>query len=274
MVKSYFILLAVFSISFVSIPCNAQTASTTSQEASQATNTNVESTSGGLIEAQDTKKEEKKEDPMQNFKLVAIYLIGGQPRALIKDLSKPEEGAKEFKIGEFLDELQTYSISKIAFNPTGRIEIIDENGLSYLIKPYNVDVKNLGSTPKTTFTNKSTPSYFSGSKSKSKKNASRDSEAAASDKKQVPPVDAAAKDIQATDSKPASQTPPTSQTSSTSQQSGTTSQTLQAVAPAQPGDSAQAQTQKPSQPAGASTTTPPTPGDSLDVSRPSNPFQQ
>ena len=101
--------------------------------------------------------EEEVDNPENSFKLVAIYLVGNKPRALIKNLDKPEDPAKEFQTGDYVDELQTFSISKILLNPTARIELTDLNGLSYVIKEKNADGTNSVKSSKTL------PSYFSGS---------------------------------------------------------------------------------------------------------------
>ena len=113
-------------------------------------------------------KESKKDDtgngdlvvnPDESFKLIAIYLVGNKPRALIKNLEKPEDPAKEFQVGDYVDELQAFSISKILLNPTARIELTDSNGLSYLIKTKNTENANAAQPSKS----KSLPSYVSGS---------------------------------------------------------------------------------------------------------------
>ena len=101
--------------------------------------------------------EEEVSNPEDNFKLIAIYLVGNRPRALIKDLEKPEDPAKEFQVGDYVDELQTFLISKILLNPTTRIELIDLNGLSYILKEKNTDSSNNSTS------SKSSPSYSSNS---------------------------------------------------------------------------------------------------------------
>ena len=128
-------------------------------------------------EAQGEPEEEKEKfDPVQSYKLIAVYLFNKQPRALIKNLQTPEVGAAEYKVGDFLDELQTISVSKISLNPTIRVELLDEDGLNYLIKPSSESSNSgitSGTTRKTTTGSKSVPSYFSGEtrKIKAKKTA-------------------------------------------------------------------------------------------------------
>ena len=99
--------------------------------------------------------EEEVSNPEDSFKLIAIYLVGNRPRALIKNLEKPEDPAKEFQVGDYVDELQNFSISKILLNPTTRIELIDLNGLSYVLKEKNAD------SPNNSTSSKSSPSYSS-----------------------------------------------------------------------------------------------------------------
>lgn len=111
---------------------------------------------------------EEKSDPSKSFKLIAIYLIGNRPRVLLKDLSDPDEPPKEFQEGDYLNDEQTVSISKINFNPTARIELTDLDGISYLLKPQNLEDSMSGVTTST-----SKPTYFSsGSKSKIKRSVS------------------------------------------------------------------------------------------------------
>lgn len=112
----------------------------------------------------DEEELEKISDPSESFKLIAIYLVENKPRALIKNLEKPEDSAKEYQLGDYLDELQTFSISKILLIPTARIELTDLNGLSYVLKPKNTDNSTNTQSPKTS---KTTPSY--GYKTKIKK---------------------------------------------------------------------------------------------------------
>ncbi len=102
------------------------------KEPDKTDNKNVTSSSGDLSL---DKKEEDDETPVLTYKLIAIYLIGKEPRALIKNLETPDELPKEYMVGEYVDELQKFSIAKISFNPTARVELIDRDGLSYLIKP-------------------------------------------------------------------------------------------------------------------------------------------
>lgn len=182
-------------------------------------------------------EEEKKVNPTKIYKLIAIYLIDKQPRALIKNLTLPDEAAHEYQVGEYLDDLQLLSVSKILLNPTFRIEIVDQDGLAYLLKPSEINSKET-STTKTNYGTKSTPTYFSsGSKYKPRKTLPKEEEKPASleatikKEENVPepsalPVPQAQQAIQATPSAPAATTPPstslqavgsgTSYTSSTS----------------------------------------------------------
>lgn len=116
---------------------------------------------------EDSSSEEEKIDPGKIYKLVAVYLIGRQPRVLLKNTEVPEEGAKEYQVGDYLDELQTLSISRISFNPTARIEITDQNGLNYIIKPQSVESK-AGSNTASKGYGKSASTYFTGGSSKTK----------------------------------------------------------------------------------------------------------
>lgn len=115
--------------------------------------------------------EEEVGDQVQFYKLIAIYLINNKPRALIKNVTTPEEAAKEYQVGDYLDESQTLSISKITLTPTTRIELTDLNGLSYLIKPSvgeNKGASGSSASSKSYFGSKASPSRFSGSSSKSR----------------------------------------------------------------------------------------------------------
>jgi len=106
----------------------------------------------------------EKDNPGKNYKLVAIYLIGNKARVLLKDSGQPDVPAKEYQMGDFLDEAQTITISKINFNPTARIELTDSSGISYLLKPQSTeDSKKSGSSPG------SLPTYFSAGKNKTTK---------------------------------------------------------------------------------------------------------
>ncbi len=160
-----------------------------------------------------------------NFKLIAVYLIAKQPRALIKNLSIPEESAKEFQTGDFLDEYQTIQVSKISLNPTTRVELIDQNGYAYLIKPQSFDSK--AATSKGGFGGKAAPTYFGG-QAKSKQKKERDSASAEKPEKQdkTQTADGSPKKEEPLDkpSKPAVDT--TSQIQA-QQPTGTTSQALQ-----------------------------------------------
>lgn len=106
---------------------------------------------------------EEKSDPSKNYKLIAIYLIGNRPRVLLKDLSNTDEPPKEFQLGDFLDEEQTVSISKINFNPTARIELTDLDGISYLLKPQNTEDSKSATSSSSSL---SKPTYFSSGKGK------------------------------------------------------------------------------------------------------------
>ncbi|GEM_PF-6622703 len=123
---------------------------------------------------EDEDKENKKEkiDPSRIYKIIAIYIIGDKPRALIKNLSTPEELPTEFQVGDYLDEMQIFSIAKISFNPTARVEIVDQNGLNYVMKPKSSDDKSVQGSSKTYTTSRSMPTYFSGGSAKSKSNKS------------------------------------------------------------------------------------------------------
>lgn len=112
-------------------------------------------------------EEDEVNNPDENFKLIAIYQVANKPRALIKDLANPEDSAKEYQVGDYLGEIQAFSISKILFNPTPRIELIDVNGLSYVIKPKSSDSQNSPSAA--SMSSKPLPTYFSGGKAKIKR---------------------------------------------------------------------------------------------------------
>ena len=217
--------------------------------------------------------EEKEEvDPSQIYKLVGIYLLNNQPKALIKNSSVPEEGTMEYQIGDYLDELQTLSISKISFNPTVRIELIDQNGLSYLIKPSGSDSKV--STPgKSSYGNKALPTHFSvgSSKSKSRKNSesttsrSEKVETTANQDKKEEQVKAQAETVVKKEDSDA--TAKATPQGSTTQQSST-STSLQATSQGASG------TTQPSDSKAVAPAPTSKPQDGLDVSRPADPFAQ
>ncbi|MBI2995769.1 MAG: hypothetical protein HYY52_03580 [Candidatus Melainabacteria bacterium] len=213
----------------------------------------------GKTEDKAEEKEEEKSDPLLTYRLVGIYLIGKEPRALIKDLSNDQEGPKEFQIGDYLDELHTFSISKISFNPTARVELIDQNGLSYLVKPYNTDDKN--TQVKSMGASRSVPTYFSSTTRSKATQGTQDTTQTSTQTTGTTTPSPQAQDTAQTQE--GTQAPTQAQTQSQTQ-SGTTTTSLQAVTT---GTSATTQTA----PAPVKTEQP-KPSDSLDVSRPSNPF--
>ncbi|GEM_PF-4403720 len=243
--------------------------------------------------------EDEINDLIKNYKLIAVYLIVNEPRALIKNVTNPDEAPREFRIGDFIDELQKLSVSRIAFNPTARIELIDQSGFSYLLRESMRDVKDLPGSPKIpSSTTRSAPSYFSGgssaktkASSKKKPDAGSDTEPAPQEKAQdtkaadtgkasAPSTEPAAK--APSDASPPTQTQPAAvpqpaaapqpvaQPAQPSQQPVSPSQSLQPVS------TGSSQGSVPSQPAGSqpqgSTSAPSQSKDALQ-DRPSNPFQ-
>lgn len=205
-------------------------------------------------------KEEKQEEQeeaerIQNYKLVAIYLIENEPRALIKNLNDPEKTATEYKEGDFIDELGVLLISKISFNPTARVELTDQDGLSYLIKPHSIDIKGLPRTPKSTFSTKTVPSYFSGGNTQSKTKGSKSKEQEASK--------------EMTDGKA---TTATTETTPKKDEQSTTSDAVQEDSK-KDGTLIPTQKTEPTPSADTSTPAPAERTDQLDVDRPANPFE-
>lgn len=145
------------------------------------------SSSGDVADKEEDSEDEADvvDDPSESFRLVAIYLVEDKARALIKNLDKPEDPAKEFQVGDYVDEQQTFSISKILLNPTVRVELIDPNGLSYIMKPKNTDN---GNNPSASKPSKSSPSYASGNKTKIIKRATSSTVKPASDTSSAVPV--------------------------------------------------------------------------------------
>jgi hypothetical protein len=242
------------------------------------------------------KEEDDAKDLIKNFKLIAVYLIANEPRALIKNLANPDEAPREFRVGDFIDDLQKLSVSRIAFNPTSRIELIDQSGFSYLLRESLRDLKELPGSPKIpTSVTKSAPSYFSGGSSTKTKGSSKkrsdtggETELPAQEKAQEAKekeADTAKTVAGSTDSAPKS---PADTGSSTTQsqpvqpsqpsaaqpvqptQQGSASQSLQAVSAGSSQGSAPAQAAG-SQPQGS--TTAPSQGKEGLQDRPSNPFQ-
>ena len=130
----------------------------TSKDSMDTKNADEKSSSG-------SSQEDEVDNPEDSFKLIAIYLVGSKPRALIKNLNKPEDPAKEFQVGDYVDELENFSISKILLNPTARVELIDPDGLNYIIKPRNTEDTNSAQLSKTS----KSPTYSGGNKIKIKR---------------------------------------------------------------------------------------------------------
>lgn len=129
-----------------------------------------------LNENKNTKQEEKekteevgKEDPTKDFRLLAVYLIGNEVRALIKDLSATDQSLREFKVGDFLDEEENIEVSRISINPTARVELIDRSGFGYLMRTQIGDIKAPSVSPKVPSQSKPVPTYFSGGKTSKQK---------------------------------------------------------------------------------------------------------
>lgn len=112
----------------------------------------------------ETSEKEEKIDPTKDFRLLAVYLISGQSRALIKNLSNQDEPPREFRVGDFLDELETIEVSRISLNPTARVELLDKAGFSYLMRTQAGDLKAPSVLPKFPSGKGSLPSYFSAGK--------------------------------------------------------------------------------------------------------------
>ena len=273
----FLLLFCVFPLAYGTEPLLPKALPKTKDLFSDKNKAVIETTSGSLVGEQ--QQEEEKIDINQNYKLVAIYLIDSQPRALIKNLLIPEEGAMEYGVGDFLDELQTFSIYKVSFNPTARVELIDQDGVSYLIKPSGFDVKNLAGSPKGSFSSSmSVPSYFSagGYKAKSKKSKVAVSAPGESPSSTISdkPSDTTIKSREAVVEQLPQQEQPQQQpapqvTPSQSLQAVTTgaSQTNSQEAAPKSGSAAETSNRPASPPAQPSS------GDTLDLSRPSNPFQ-
>ncbi len=251
-------------------------------------------------ESKDEKEESKadtNDELLRKYKLVGIYLIGSQPRALIKNLEETEDGAKEYQQGDFLDDALTFSVSKISFNPTSRVELIDQDGINYLIKPHSVDVKNLSGSPKGNFAIKKAPTYSSGSSattSKAKNRPSTSSDASSKPPEQPVPAEQtspsttatpAAATAEAGTKKDATSSEDSQKNAATGDASGSlqpqqqpsSSDSVQASAMSVGSEGAPPQTQKtesktdsknPSEPQNTRS-----PVDTPDTSRPTNPFQ-
>ena len=206
---------------------------------------------------------ENKADPTQVYKLIAVYLIGKQQRALIKNDLEPEEGAKEYKTGDYLDEERTVSISRISMLPTARIELIDSRGLTYLMKPYTVDITNSRGGGKIAGSS-AFPTYSS---SPSKSTSSSSSSAASS----APPPAPSSSTASTTTSDSSSTAAPSSDSSSASTPAASSEQPA-AAAPQPSSDSSSSPSAAPSAASSASDSSQASSPNGLDVSRPSNPF--
>ncbi|MBI3308846.1 MAG: hypothetical protein HYZ79_05690 [Candidatus Melainabacteria bacterium] len=214
---------------------------------------------------------ENEADPTQVYKLIAVYLIGKQQRALIKNDLEPEEGAKEYKTGDYLDEERTVSISRISMLPTARIELIDSRGLTYLMKPYTIDITNSRGGGKIAGSS-AFPTYSS---SPSKSTSSSSSSAASS----APPPAPSSSTASTTTSDSSSTAAPSSDSSSastsiTASTPSASSEQPAAAAPQPSSDSSSSPSAAPSAASSASDSSQPDSSspNGLDVSRPSNPF--
>ncbi|OGI06737.1 MAG: hypothetical protein A3I68_08300 [Candidatus Melainabacteria bacterium RIFCSPLOWO2_02_FULL_35_15] len=225
-------------------------------------------------DSSDSSQEEEVDNPEDSFKLIAIYLVGNRPRALIKNLDKPEDPAKEFQIGDYVDESGNFAVSKILLNPTARVELTDPNGLSYIIKPRNTEDTNAAQLSKTS----KSPTYSSGSNKIKIKRATTPSAKPAGDSSssgtpgETTSLESAIKNDTASQTPtapPPSTPPPVEQPQNTQnppQQEPASSQAIQTI----PGSTSQTQPAVATPPSAASMT-----GsggsDSID-SRPKNPF--
>ena len=213
-------------------------------------------------------KAEKERNPILDYKLIAIYKIENQKRALIFNEALPDDGAKEYKEGDYLDELENFSVHKIVINPTAKIEIVDKDGLSYLIRPHSVDVKSLSGGQAGT---RSIPSQFSGGGTSIKKPPSSKRPSTDTDEAKAP------KEKEESTTSPPSQAASETKTTETSQeakeQPAGTDGAIQAAGKTAPGA-----TDTSSQKSDTATTTAPPSGQTSQPaaddlqSRPSNPF--
>ena len=163
-IKKYILIcILTATISLVSI-CNAQSAS--AEDSKDLTDKEKQKNDESKKDETDTgESEDHIYNPGRSFKLIAIYLIGNKARALIKNLNLPDEPPKEFKVGDYIDEDEIFSISRISLNPTSRIELIDANGLSYILKPKSRE-NDQNTQSMSVTTSKPTPTYYSGAKKK------------------------------------------------------------------------------------------------------------
>ncbi|OGI19475.1 MAG: hypothetical protein A3B68_04075 [Candidatus Melainabacteria bacterium RIFCSPHIGHO2_02_FULL_34_12] len=225
-------------------------------------------------EAEAEAESKSKVDPTETYKIIAIYLIGNKPKTLIKNVTTPEDPPVEYAAGDYLDELQNFSVSKILFNPTARVEIIDVDGIAYLMKPNTADDKAASVKSKPTFGAKTVPSYFSGTNTNQKSKKDRRDESLKETTTQQntpppPPPAAVGSPAAKSPSSDTTKTPADSSVPSPQSQGAGTSQTLQTT-----GSTAQPPAQN-SLPAAAAVTpaakNSPSPA-SGDTTRPANPF--
>lgn len=262
--------------------------STPSTDLSQNDKSKTEDVKDGENEKEESKAD-KNDELLRKYKLIGIYLIGSQPRALIKNLEETQDGTKEYQQGDFLDDALTFSVSKISFNPTARVELIDQDGINYLIKPYSLDVKNLSGSPKGNFAIKKAPTYSSGPSSATSKAKNRSSSSSDTSNKspeqpvaaeQAPPstiatpaaaVDAGTKKDAAAEDSQKNAAGDASGSLQPQQQPLSADSVQGAAMSAGSSDGAPQQTQK------TDSKNPleqqKTPSDLLDTSRPANPFQ-
>lgn len=212
------------------------------------------STEDGTTNLKDDSAEEKKEEvnPTQVYKLIAVYLIGKQPRALMRNDLEPEDGPMEYRVGDYLDDGKTVSISRISLSPTTRVELIDKHGITYLMKPYTIDEINTRGGDRSTFS--ASPTYSTSTKRKSSSTSSTSkppttvpsstSSSASSASPPPAPVDDAKKED--TSLKPTEAEPTTSPP---------------------PAEKASAESKPPEKASDGGN------GTELDISRPSNPFE-
>lgn len=95
----------------------------------------------------DKKETKEKIDPERIYKLIAVYIVDKKPKAIIESIADINDSPSgEYQVGDYLDEMKTVSISKILLSPTSRVELISNDGSTYLLKPYALDDGKGGSS--------------------------------------------------------------------------------------------------------------------------------
>lgn len=213
------------------------------------------------------KEPEEEINPAQIYKLIAVYIVGKQPRALIRNDLVPEDGPMEYRVGDYLDDAQTVSITRISLSPTTRIELIDNRGLTYLMKPYTIDTANSPASGSKFTGAGAFPTYSSSSKKSTSSSTASTSTPPVST---TPSPDTSSTSTPSSTSDAASVPPSSGSDESKKQEPAIKASATESTPESTSKPEEKAASQEPSSPSGTSTDA--SGGSGLDFSRPANPF--